>query len=66
MATIPKESLATSSLDVWLIDSSSSHHMTSNLSIFKGFYKSYSSKVKIGDGRLVDIKGKCVISVMTL
>ena len=40
--------------------------MTPELSYFKELDKSYKSKVKIGNGDLVDVKGKGVVAVETL
>ncbi|RVX16400.1 Copia protein [Vitis vinifera] len=50
----------------WLIDSGCTNHMTPELSYFKELDKSYKSKVKIGNGDLVDVKGKGVVAVETL
>jgi len=48
-----------------MIDSGCTHHMTANFENFKTLDRTYSSKVKLGDGRLVDVKGKGVVSVQT-
>ncbi|RVX16361.1 hypothetical protein CK203_014409 [Vitis vinifera] len=42
----------------WLIDSGCTNHMTPELSYFKELDKSYKSKVKIGNGDLVDVKAR--------
>ncbi|KAL0294477.1 UNVERIFIED_CONTAM: Retrovirus-related Pol polyprotein from transposon TNT 1-94 [Sesamum radiatum] len=60
-----KCSVATQNLDVWMIDSGCTHHMSSDLKNFKSLDEKYSSKVRLGDGRLVDVKGKCVVTVQT-
>ncbi|RVW71674.1 Retrovirus-related Pol polyprotein from transposon TNT 1-94 [Vitis vinifera] len=57
---------ATSSCtETWLIDSGCTNHMTPELSCFKELDQSYKSKVKIGNGDLVDVKGKGVVAVET-
>ncbi|KAL6323788.1 hypothetical protein AAG906_002256 [Vitis piasezkii] len=57
---------ATSSCtETWLIDSGCTNHMTLELSCFKELDQSYKSKVKIGNGDLVDVKGKGVVAVET-
>ncbi|GKV03117.1 hypothetical protein SLEP1_g15480 [Rubroshorea leprosula] len=55
---IEKNCVATVNGDLWLMDSGCINHMTPNLSIFKSIDKSYSSKVKLGNGDLVQVKGK--------
>ncbi|KAH0636428.1 hypothetical protein KY290_036873 [Solanum tuberosum] len=50
---------------VWLVDSGCMHHMTVNLNIFEWLDKNYFSKVRLGDGRLVDAKGKRAVDVQT-
>ncbi|XP_052181855.1 uncharacterized protein LOC127794644 [Diospyros lotus] len=44
--------------NVWLVDSGCTHHMSSNSAAFKELDRSYVSSVKIGNGELVDVKGK--------
>ncbi|CAJ2651803.1 unnamed protein product [Trifolium pratense] len=54
-----------SSKETWLIDSGCTNHMTHNVGIFKELDKSFFSKVTIGNGEHVDVKGKCVVAVET-
>ena len=39
--------------------------MTSNVAIFKELDKGYASKVKVGNGQYVDVKGKGTVTVET-
>ncbi|CAJ2652692.1 unnamed protein product [Trifolium pratense] len=54
-----------SSKETWLIDSGCTNHMTHNVGIFKELDKSFFSKVTIGNGEHVDVKGKGVVAVET-
>ena len=49
----------------WLIDSGCTSHMTPRLSGFKKLDQPHKSKVKIGNGDLLDVKGKGVVAVET-
>ncbi|GKV53197.1 hypothetical protein SLEP1_g59734 [Rubroshorea leprosula] len=49
----------------WFIDSGCTHHMTSNLAIFKTLDRSYFSMVRLGNGELVEVKGKGTVTVNT-
>ncbi|GKV37176.1 hypothetical protein SLEP1_g45235 [Rubroshorea leprosula] len=53
------------SCNVWLIDSGCTHHMTPNESCFKSLDKSFTSKVRLGNGELVEVKGRGVATVDT-
>jgi len=55
--------VAAQDYDVWLVDSGCTHHMTANLNIFEWLDKNYFSKVRLGDGRLVDATGKGAVVV---
>jgi hypothetical protein len=50
----------------WLIDSGYINHMTIDLSLFKDLYRSYSSKVRIGNEDYVKVEGKRMVEVDTL
>ena len=54
-----------SNVGSWLVDSGCTHHMTSNVAIFKELDKGYASKVKVGNGQYVDVKGKGTVAVET-
>ncbi|GAU33542.1 hypothetical protein TSUD_143350 [Trifolium subterraneum] len=54
-----------SSKETWLIDSGCINHMTHNVGIFKELDKSFYSKVTIGNGEHVDVKGKGVVAIET-
>ena len=49
----------------WLIDSGFSNHVTHNKSLFKEWCKTTSSKVRVGDGKHITVKGKCTIAIPT-
>ena len=55
--------LASSSKEAWLVDSGCTNHMTHNASIFKELDKSYYSKVTIGNGETVEVRGKGVVAI---
>ncbi|KAA3479300.1 pleiotropic drug resistance protein 3-like [Gossypium australe] len=42
----------------WLIDSGCTNHMTPNETIFKSIDRSFSTRVKVGNGHYIKIKGK--------
>ncbi|XP_074362888.1 uncharacterized protein LOC141703205 [Apium graveolens] len=46
----------------WYIDSSCSNHMTGKKELFSKLDKRYKSKVKIGDGKMLKIEGKGIIT----
>jgi len=47
----------------WLIDSGCTHHMTYDEDLFKELDKTTISKVKIGNGEFISIKGKGTIAI---
>ena len=49
----------------WLIDSGCSNNMTHNKSLFKEWCEITSSKVRVGDGKHIAVKGKCTIAIPT-
>ena len=49
----------------WLIDSGCSNHITHNKSLFKERCEITSSKVRVGDGKHIAVKGKCTIAIPT-
>ena len=51
--------------EVWFLDSGCTNHMTGNKSIFHKMDASISSQVKMGNGVLVQVKGKGTIGVQT-
>lgn len=46
------------SSNLWLIDSGCTNHMTNDKKLFKELDKSIVSKVKIGNGDFIPVKGK--------
>ncbi|GKV28915.1 hypothetical protein SLEP1_g37901 [Rubroshorea leprosula] len=58
-------SAAILSNDSWLIDSGCTNHMTPNAAIFKSLDRKYNSKVRLGNGELMEVKGKGVAAVET-
>ena len=51
--------------NVWYLDSGCSNHMTGDKDAFLGMDSSFSSKVKLGNGEYVEVKGKGSIGVAT-
>jgi hypothetical protein len=51
--------------NIWLIDSGYSGHMTKHLAIFSSIDKSIQPKVKLGNGDVVQAKGRGTIAVST-
>ncbi|KAG8480542.1 hypothetical protein CXB51_024610 [Gossypium anomalum] len=49
----------------WLVDSGCSHHMSADESLFKDLDKSYGSKIRIGNGDLIEAKGKGNVVINT-
>ncbi|KAG8491616.1 hypothetical protein CXB51_014995 [Gossypium anomalum] len=49
----------------WLVDSGCSHYMASDESLFKNLDRSYGSKIRIGNGELIEAKGKGSVFVNT-
>ena len=47
----------------WYLDSACSNHMTGSKEFFVSLGEGYTSKVKLGDGKFHDIKGKGVVAV---
>ena len=52
--------------EAWLFDSDCIHHMTNDESLFKKIDKSYTSKVKIGNGVFIEVKGKGNVAKLLL
>lgn len=55
--------LTSSNKEVWLVHSGCTSHMTHNANFFKELDKSYFSKVTIGNGETVKVRGKGVVVV---
>ncbi|KAK2408903.1 THUMP domain-containing protein [Trifolium repens] len=55
-----------SSSDLWLIDSGCSNHMTNDHKLFKELDKTIVSKVKIGNGDFISVKGKGIVAIESL
>ena len=53
------------SLDLWLLDSGCSNHMTGNKSLFSSLDSSVVTNIKLGDDFLVLAKGKGIVSVQS-
>ncbi|KAK2434095.1 hypothetical protein QL285_019281 [Trifolium repens] len=49
----------------WLVDSGCTHHMARDEELFKELDKTIASKVTIGNGESVDVKGKGVVVIET-
>jgi len=52
-------------LNTWHIDSGCTSHMTKFLSIFSSIDRSVQPKIKLGNGDIVQAKGKCTVVVRT-
>ena len=59
-------STSNSSSDSWLIDSGWTNHMTNDMKLFKDLDKTIVSKVKIGNGDFISVKGKGTVSIESL
>ncbi|XP_031264142.1 uncharacterized protein LOC116122435 [Pistacia vera] len=55
---VVSECMVASSPYEWLIDSGYTNHMTPNASNFVNLDEGYQSKVKVGNGELLEVKGK--------
>ncbi|RVW37574.1 Retrovirus-related Pol polyprotein from transposon RE1 [Vitis vinifera] len=55
-----------SSSDSWLIDSGCTNHMTNDQELFKELDKTIISKVKIGNGEFISVKGKGTVAIESL
>lgn len=53
------------SSNAWLIDSGCTHHMAGDMTMFKELDKSYSSKVRIGNGARLEVKGRGIVAIDT-
>ena len=51
------------STESWLIDSGCTNHMTYDRELFKELDKSVTSKVKIGNGAYIEVKGKGTVAI---
>ncbi|XP_052485716.1 uncharacterized protein LOC128040605 [Gossypium raimondii] len=56
---------AANSKSSWLVDSGCSHHMAADESLFKNIDRSYVSKVRIGNGNLIEAKGRGDVVIHT-
>ncbi|XP_074289012.1 uncharacterized protein LOC141614155 [Silene latifolia] len=54
-----------SNKDVWLVDSGCTNHMTNNESIFTHIDTSLKTPVRMGDGSIIEAKGKGTITIQT-
>ncbi|RVX15286.1 Retrovirus-related Pol polyprotein from transposon TNT 1-94 [Vitis vinifera] len=59
------QALSSHELNTWLIDSGCTSHMTKYLSIFTSIDRSVQPKVKLGNGEVVQAKGKWTIAIST-
>jgi len=55
-----------SSSDPWLIDSGCTNHMMNDQTLFKELDKTIVSKVKIGNGDFISVKGKRTVAIESL
>ena len=54
------------SSDSWLLDSGCTHHLCNNVELFKFPDDTYKSKVKVGNGEAVEVKGRGTVSISTI
>ena len=59
------QALSSHELNTWLIDSGCTSHMTKHLSIFTTIDRSVQPKFKLGNGEVVQAKGKWTIAINT-
>ena len=52
-----------SSLETWLINSGCTNHMTYDQGLFKELDKTITSKVRIGNGAYIAVKGKVIVAI---
>ena len=52
-----------SSPETWLIDNGCTNHMTYDLGLFKELDKTVTSKVRIGNGAYLAVKGKGIVAI---
>ena len=52
-----------SSPETWLIDSGCTNHMTYDQRLFKELNKTVTSKVRIGNGAYLAVKGKGIVAI---
>ncbi|XP_031260176.1 uncharacterized protein LOC116118327 [Pistacia vera] len=57
--------VASGCTEAWLTDNGCTNHMTPDPSNFVDLDHTYKSKVKIGNGELIDVKGRGVVAVQT-
>jgi len=51
--------------DAWLIDSGCTHHLCNDAEMFRILDNTYKSKVKVGNGEFLKVKGKGSVAVLT-
>ncbi|XP_052886128.1 uncharacterized protein LOC128294171 [Gossypium arboreum] len=49
--------------DSWLVDSSCTNHMTYGRKLFKDLDRLFKSKVRIGNGEYLEVKGRCTVAI---
>lgn len=49
--------------DSWLVDSGCTNHMTSDEKLFINLDKSLKSRVRIGNGEYLEVKGKWIVAM---
>ena len=54
------------SSDSWLLDSGCTHHLCNNVELFKFLDDTYKSKVKVRNGKAVEVKGRGTMSISTI
>ena len=54
------------SSDSWLLDSGYTYHLCNNVELFKFLDDTYKSKVKVGNGEAVEVKGRGTVSISTI
>ena len=55
--------VTSNSLETWLIDSGCTNHMTYDQGLFKELEKTITSKVRIGNGAYLAVKGKGIVAI---
>ena len=65
VVTHTESALAVQSADMWLLDSGCTNHMSPNLDIFRNLNNVDATKVKVGNGEMLMVKGKGTVAIKT-
>ena len=66
VVTHTESAMAVQRADVWLLDSGCTNHMSPNLEMFRNLDKGCVTKVRAGNGELLEVKGRGVAAIQTI